>query len=210
MEEELSTKKPWMMFAAICAIVMGIVLFCVIMGSYSSLLRAKGRINKGKSLLIAECEKRTGTLEALTAMAGESLEPKLLDTMVENGKKCPAILNRMEETKLPLEPELVLAFHTTQGRLSQDISFLIRKLNQNSVIGESKEFKDLKEAVKTHQDILDLATRRYNKQVRYFNQRKLVFPGFLIANWFHLDQWTFPELDPEIFTAPEADSDQKQ
>ena len=197
------------MFAGICSIVIAIVLFCVIMGSYSSLTRAKGRVNKGKSLLISECEKRSGMLKELIAMAEAGMDEGGLNPILENEKKCASVLERMSAQPLPLDPDLIRDFNATQARMTRDISLLLFKLKENSAQAESQKSKDLFTAVKTHQDILELAARRHNKAARYFNQRKDVFPGFLVAKWFHLSHLTFPEVDAEIFTILETDGNQK-
>lgn len=208
MEQEQSMKKPWMMFAGICAIVMGIVLICVIMGSYSSLLRAKDRIDQGKSLLILECETRAGMFQALTAKAGETMDPGMLDPILENEKQAARVLAQMKE--IQIHPDLVQDFNASQGRLSQDIFQVILQVNKGSAGGSSESVPDRVNALETHQEVLRLAALRYNKAVRYFIERKSVFPGFLVAKWFHLDELSFPEVDPGVFSALKTVPDQKE
>ncbi|WP_022668900.1 LemA family protein [Desulfospira joergensenii] len=206
MEEELSTKKPWMMFAGICSVVIGIVLLCVIMGGYTSLLRAKSRVNAAKLQWTKECAQRSEMVKALSDMARTSMDPESVDKVLENERQASVVLDRMNEIETPLDPELILDFKASQTRITQDISQLVLELEQNNSVRDSKSYQDLVTSIREHQEILFYAGRRYNKDARYFNQRKTVFPGFFVAKWFGLAQITFPEIPADIFNALETGS----
>jgi hypothetical protein len=194
-----------MMFAGICSIVMGIVLLCVFMGGYTSLLRAKNRIFAAKGIWADECEKRSAMVKKLASMAQEAGSFQNADPALDHVKGAADVLIQVRQIKTPLPEELIVDFTASQTRLTRDIGLLVRELDKNPPIEKSKGYRDLIKNITGHQDIVAYAGRRYNKEVRYFNHRKSIFPGFLVAKWFGLDEMTFPEMATDIFKAVEPD-----
>ncbi|HCY88538.1 MAG TPA: hypothetical protein DHV36_25610 [Desulfobacteraceae bacterium] len=191
-------KSPWVTFAGICSLVFGIVIFSVIFGGYSSLLRSQNRIYTAKNQLVTQCREQLGLIEDLP---GAQMDALPLDTMTrlnEATGKIKRILDAIETSKEPLEPNLVNDFELAQIQVNQSIALAADQM------GTGEENKDSPSnqgtaAFKKRSYELETAVfimgKRYNKEARYFNTRTMVFPGFLIARLFGLDRIKFPELD---------------
>ncbi len=199
-------KHGWLMLTGVCAVVSGIVLFCVVAGGYTSLLRAKNRINTAKSLLAQECIKRSGLVRDLVAMAAPVLSPEVFNTLKKQDALAMSILNEADQIKVPLSPGQVNEIEASQHQLSRQIFFVIGEMEQVQSIKDANSFRDLSRAIKDQTQIVIYTTKRYNKEAVYFNTRKQVFPGFLVARWFGLDQMTFPQIPVRIFEFEEPPS----
>ena len=183
-------KKPWLIFAGLCSVALAIVLFCVIFGSYTSMLRSKNRINAGKDLVVSACRDQLDLVPKLVSLATESIPPQEISQIEENARQIQAILTQFQASDAPLDPDLVAAFEDTQNRLAEDMESITTAIGKNHLLSE--EMADL-----YLQTIY--SARRYNKEAAYFNTRKTVFPGFLTAKWFNLDHLNFPLIDLTCF-----------
>jgi hypothetical protein len=183
-------KKPWLTFAGLCAVVLAIVLLCVIFGSYTSMLRSKNRINTGKDLMVTACMNQLDLIPKLVSKAPEAIPLQEISQIEENALQIQAILTRFQASDAPLDPDLVTAFEDNQARLAKDMDNLTAAIGKNHSL--STEMADL--YLKTI-----YAAKRYNKESAYFNTRKTVFPGFLTARWFNLDDLDFPRIDLTCF-----------
>ncbi|HKJ98791.1 MAG TPA: hypothetical protein VJ959_07715 [Desulfotignum sp.] len=183
-------KKPWLIFAGLCSVALSIVLFCVILGSYTSMLRSKNRINATKDLMVTACSDQLDLIPELVSQAPKSVSPEKISQIEENARQIQTILTRFQASDAPLDPDLVAAFEDTQAHLAEDMDSLTTAMKKNHPL--SKKMADL--YLKTI-----YSARRYNKEAAYFNNRKTVFPGFLTARWFNLDHLNFPLIDVQCF-----------
>jgi len=181
-------KKPWLIFAGLCAVVLAIVLVCVIFGSYTSMLRSKNRINAAKNLMVTACMEQLNLVGQLVSRAPETIQE--IPRIKENTQQIQIILTRFQASDAPLAPDLVTAFEDSQARLAKDMDNLTAAMGKNHSL--STEMADL--YLKTI-----YAAGRYNKEAAYFQRRKTVFPGFLTAKWFNLDNLDFPMVDMTCF-----------
>lgn len=182
--------KPWLIVAGLFSVALSIVLFCVIFGSYTSMLRSKNRINAGKDLMVTACMDQLQLVHQLLSRAPETIDGQEISRMEENARQIQAILTRFQASDAPLDPDLVTAFEETQARLAKDMDSLTAAMGKNHSL--SKEMAGL--YLKTI-----YSARRYNKEAAYFKNRKNVFPGFLTARWFNLDHLDFPLIDVTCF-----------
>ncbi len=187
-------EKSWLPLAGLCSVVFGIILFSIIFGGYSSLIRAQKRINSAKSFMIDECEKRFDLLSDLAAMAKGTALQDLPVKIQKPDKKASLILTQINSIKTPVKKELIEEFEHSQTRLTQDINVLITEFKKNPSITASNKFSVLQKNAEQIQNTILYACSRYNKEVRYFNKRKKMFPGFLIAKLFELDKFYFYEI----------------
>lgn len=178
---------PWFKFAGICSIVMAIVIFCVIFGGYSSLWRSQNRIKASKTLLTDNCQKRQALLPKLEAFTGSNDFSQTAKQLKSASQKADDILKYMISAEPPLEKELVSAFEISQTALSSNLAALFSSLEAKLPGEEKEKFLALKKEFSTAQDHIFVAKKRFNKEVAYFNNRTTVFPGFLIARLFGMD-----------------------
>jgi LemA protein len=194
-------KKPWLSLAAFCAVFSGIIIFCVIFGGYSSLYRAQNRIGDAKGNIIVECWKRQDLIPELVAMAGESEVLKdmaHLDQVDGVAKQAKTISGRINSKTIP-EKELIVAFEKSQVRLSQEIIGLITGLKKDVRIGKSPDFLTLEKKFNEFEITVFYNGTKYNKEARYFNTRKVIFPGFFVAKIFGLDVINYVEITTDLF-----------
>ncbi len=198
-------KRPLLSLSVFCAVFFGIIIFSVIFGGYSSLYRAQNRIADAKGNVIVECWKRQDLIPELIAMAGESDALKdnpHLDEVDGAAKEAKTISEQINSKIIP-EKELIEAFEKSQVQLSQEIISLITGLKKDAKIGKSPDFLALEKKFNDLEITVFYKGTRYNKEARYFNTRKVIFPGFLIAKLFGLDQINYFEITTDLFK-PEA------
>ena len=183
-------KKPWLIVTGLFSVALAIVLFCVIFGSYTSMLRSKNRINTGKKFMVAACMDQLPLAHQLVSQAPDTIPGGKISRMEENARQIQTILTRFQASDAPLDPDLVTAFEDTQARLAKDMDSLTTAMGKNHSL--STEMADL--YLKTI-----YAAKRYNKEAAYFKNRKNVFPGFLTARWFNIDHLDFPLIDLTCF-----------
>lgn len=183
-------KKPWLIFAGLCSVALSIVLFCVIFGSYTSMLRSKNRINAGKNLMVTACMDQLHLVTKLVSKAPETIAGQEISRIEENARQLQAILTRFQASDAPIDPDLVAAFEDTQGRLAKTMDSLTAEMGKEHPL--STEMADL------YLNTI-YSTRRYNKEAAYFKKRKTVFPGFFTSRWFNLDHLEFPLIDVTCF-----------
>ncbi len=194
-------KRPLLSLSVFSAVFFGIILFSIIFGGYSSLYRAQNRIGDAKGNVIVECWKRQALIPELVAMAGESevlKEMVPLDKVDGAAKKAKTISEQINSKIIP-EKKLIEAFEKSQVRLSQEIISLINGLKKDAKIGKSPDFLSLEKKFNDLEIIVFYKGTRYNKEARYFNTRKSIFPGFLVAKLFGLDQINYVEITTDLF-----------
>ncbi|MCF8092961.1 MAG: hypothetical protein K9K40_10945 [Desulfotignum sp.] len=183
-------KKPWLIAAGLCSVALAIVLFCVIFGSYTSMLRSKNRINAGKDLMVAACMDQLDLVPELVSKSPENIPGPKISQIKENVTQIQAILTRFQASDAPLAPDLVAAFEDTQARLAKDMDSLTAAIGKTHPLSTKMEDLYLKTIY---------SARRYNKEAAYFKRRKSIFPGFLTARWFNIDHLDFPLIDLTCF-----------
>ncbi|MCG8616764.1 MAG: LemA family protein [Desulfobacterales bacterium] len=185
-------KNPWVTLAGICSLVFGIVIFSVIFGGYSSLLRSQNRIHAVKNQLVMQCREQLDFTEAIPQPLAASLTSETSTRLNDAVRQIDGLLSAIESTEDPLDPDLVAAFEAGQVALNQAIAGVAEQFDsEKETSGDSafrKRSRELELAV-------FIMSKRYNKEARYFNTRTTVFPGFLIARLFDLDHKKFPEID---------------
>jgi len=189
-QEDLIMKNPWFAFAGICTLVLGIVLFSVIFGGYSSFLRSQNRIEAAKDLVIVQCRNQLGQAQKLVDLPGTSAQAR--DSLLETAQAAVKVVDRMDKTDSPLAPELILEYEAVQVRVNDTIN----KFLQEAQIKENKTLEQFKEM----ETAVFITGKKYNKAARYFNTRVQVFPGFIIARLFGLDKIYFPEIAVDRLT----------
>ncbi|MCP3940228.1 MAG: LemA family protein [Desulfobacteraceae bacterium] len=200
-------KRPWLSLAAFCVVFSSIIIFCVIFGGFSSLYRAQNRIYAAKKLVTAECQKQLNLLPELIAMAEKTKNFNGIDGIKRNliqanqtALKTKAILTRINSKNTPLERKTILAFEQSQVQVSREIINLIIELKKDKKIDRSPAFIALEKKFKNLEISIFYNSHRYNKETRYFNTRKAIFPGFLIAKLFGLEKIHFLEITTNQFT----------
>jgi LemA protein len=183
-------KKPWLIFAGLCAVVFAIVMSCVIFGSYTSMLRSKNRVHAAKDQMITAFENQLDQIPALLSQApGTDAAParsRIHDTM----EQIRTLLIRLQTPDTPLDPDLVPVFEQAQSRLAKDLDDLAR--------GSGTSHPRVQELKALYLETI-YAARLYNREVAYFDSREKVFPGMFTAKWFHLDDLHFPLIDITCF-----------
>lgn len=190
-------KHPWITFSSICTLVLGIVLFCVVFGGYSSLLRSQNRINTVKQMLTEQC---TGQVQLAKQLAEIDITGKSTDQVAElkeYARKLNTILIRMAASKDPLEPQLIREFEAAQAGVSRSIEAMLHGLKADQSRPETKLNSMERRQAEIETSVL-VMVRQYNKEARYFNTRSRQFPGAVIARLFSLDHLLFPEISPPL------------
>lgn len=184
----------------------GIILFSVIFGGYSSLYRAENRARDAKIWVTVECQKQLDLIPDLISLARKTDDfnpsgPNQADLkkIEQTALKHKAILTQITSRKAPLEKELVLTFEQSQVQLSREIISLINGIKKDNKLGASQEFQTLEKKFNDLEITVFYHSHQYNKEAIYFNYRKSIFPGFLIAKLFGYDEIYIYEISTELF-----------
>jgi len=207
-------KRPLLSLSIFSAIFFGIILFSVIFGGYSSLYRAQNRARDAKILVTVECQKQSDLLPDLVAMVRKTdsfnlvdpnnsnqanLDQAHLDQLEQAALKIKTILTRINTQKKPVEKELIRAFEESQVHLSQEIIGLVMGLKKEDKLKKSQALIDLEKKFNDLEITVFYHSTQYNKEAQYFNNRKSIFPGFLIAKLFKLEKLYIYEINTDLF-----------
>ena len=190
-------KHPWVPFTGICALVLAIVVFCVVFGGYSSLLRSQNRIHAVKDQLVSQTREQLGFAREWIRSRDTPLSPETRQDLSESTKAMVHIIGALEAVEDLPPAGLFPDYERVQARLNRILAVAADcRAPQTTVVqGKTDPLKSpsVYNRCRTLQTAVFVTGRRYNKEVRYFNTRTSVFPGFMIARLFDLDK--FPEID---------------
>lgn len=203
-------KKPLFSLTVFSSVFLAIILFCVILGGYTNLLRAKNRIKDAKEMVITQCQKRLDHLPELIDLAKKTHPsgegnfnisdkdsiPTKTAQLTKAANQATAELSRFSSTT-PSERKAVSAFEQSQAGLGQAISLLLAELKKTNtantpLIALEKDFQQLGLSIW-------VTSNRYNKEARFFNDKKGIFPGSLSAKLFGLGKTQFFEITASLF-----------
>lgn len=191
--------KQWMNFVWFSLVFVGIILTSVIFGGYSSLHRSEGRIDITKELFFKACQNKLDLLPQLLDYLQKS-EPKETYARLElTGKEAGAVLHSAVFQKAPLNNAMTLKLEASQLSLTNELAKLFLKLERSKNKSNTESFKAIKQQFFSAQDKLSTAKVQYNIEVRYFNRRTKIFPGFLIAELFGFNNSEYFELSKDSF-----------
>ena len=207
-------KRPLLSLSIFSAVFFGIILFSVVFGGYSSLYRAQNRARDARILVTIECQKQLDLLPDLMAMVRKTdsfnrinpnnsnqtnLDQKKLDQLEQAALKTKTILTQINSVKPPVKKEVILAFEGSQIHLSQEIIGLIIGLKKDAKLTPSQALIDLEKKFNDLEITVFYHSHQYNKEAKYFNTRKSIFPGFLIAKLFKLEETHIYEINIDLF-----------
>jgi LemA protein len=191
--------RQWLKFAGMCSVVIGIVIFCVIFGGYSSLHRSQQRIEASKELVTNACQSKLDLLSQLLNSLKNSEYQKKIPDLKQTGKNTNKILRQVISQKTPLDKTLTLKFEASQEVLTSDLTKLFSQLDQSPDKSNAVGFQAHKKQFSVAQNNLFAAKITYNKEVTYFNTRTKIFPGFLIAKLFGFNKIKYFKLSENSF-----------
>ncbi len=191
--------KQWMNFVWFSLVLLGILLSSVVFGGYSSLHRSEGRIEITKDLFLNSCQERLDLLPKLFDTLKESEHKQMLVKLKQTGKNASIVLHKAPSEKLPLNDALIRQLEVSEASLTKELVKLFLKLDQS----QSKQNKDafiiIKKQFFAAQDKMSFESKRYNTEVRYFQTRTKIFPGFLIAKIFGFNKSEYFYISQELF-----------
>ena len=184
-------------FAGFCFVFFGIVLFCVVLGGYTSFWRSQNRIEASKSLLTDACQKRLDLLPEFIEMAKKNKTQTDRPGTNQTVQKAEKILQLAISQKTPLEKALIKEFEISQSKLTFQLKDLFTQL-EGSPEQNSQQFKALRNRVYKAQDNLFVARQKYNHEVNYFNTRSTAFLTSLFAKLFGFDKMEYIEISKDL------------
>ena len=198
-------KRPWINFAGICTLVMGIVMFCVIFGGYSSLHRSQNRIHTIRQMLTEQCTGQVTLAKRLTETPGADKLRDQAGAVSGSARKLKVVLLRMTTSQDPMPAGLIQEFEKAQTDLRKSVTDLFNQMKTARSVSEQDIKKMEKQQTETDTAVV-VMIRQYNKEARYFNNRSRQFPGVYIARIFNLDHLLFPEIAPPNISSGETAS----
>ena len=182
-------KQQWAVFIGLSTFVFGIILFCVIFGGYSSLLRSQNRIQASFDLLMTQVRDHAHLNQKVkTHFPGQSASQPA-PTQVKQA------LSAFEKTNHPLPLQQIALLESIIPPLVQELKALAAASPPATLSKDERLMFNNLERRQTEMESQILSrAHRYNKEVDYFNIRSRSFPLKYIARLFKLDQLTYPGL----------------
>jgi len=194
----------WLKFLAFSSILVGIIFICVIFGGYSSLHRSEGRIESTKELFLETCQKRLVLIPKLLTILQENEDREMLGKLNTAEEIAKTVLERVALLKSPLSESITLELETTQNALTKELANVFLKQEQSASKYNKEKFNVVKKEFFAFQNKLSIAKSRYNTEVRYFETRTKIFPGFIIAKLFGFNELKYYELSDDSFLEAES------
>ena len=188
--------RPWFVLTAMCAFVSLIVLFCVIFGGYSSLLRSQNRIQAAFNHILLQVEDHYQLNRRVQSIVNPKTEIPV--KAPEPTVAIATMLSILEQADQPLTPDQVKLLPRLQDQLTQDFQRL-KAMPKPKALSPPQTL--LVRTLDSQKEKIDngilSAVFRYNKEARYFNARAHSFPVKYIARLFSLDQIGYLEIHPQ-------------
>ncbi|OGR13523.1 MAG: hypothetical protein A2277_18640 [Desulfobacterales bacterium RIFOXYA12_FULL_46_15] len=191
-------QHPFLKVIAFFSILAAIILFCIILGGYSSFYRSQNRIESSKTALVESCRERLALLPDLSRFMTKHI-PSLPSDMVQINENLNLLLMDVLNRKLPLEEKMTKDFEASQTDLTIQINKLFSGFKDVFDPENKKEFESLKQKFLKAQDNLYIAGDRYNYEVSYFNMRINSFPVSLIGKLFGFNKVIYYPFSEQAF-----------
>ena len=117
MSDQLSLSK----FIGFCSVFMAIVLFCVVMGGYSSFYRSKNRIEASREYVANACQNRMNLLPELIEMTKKNAAQLSMIKIDQASLNAAKILQLVILAEMPLENDLIKEFELSQTELTSQL-----------------------------------------------------------------------------------------
>jgi len=196
-------------FFGFCIVFMGIVLFCVAAGGYSSFTRSKNRIEKSKSFLTDACQERLELIPELIDITNKTVAKTSVSEINQLTDQAENTLNTVVSQKTPLAKDVIKNFEATQIKLTDQLKTLFLQLESLPDKNQKQQFKAWKTKLYLAQNNLFVTKRKYNDEVAYFNARKMAFPPSLLAKLFGFDKLIYIEISQNLFLPAEETFEKK-
>ena len=191
--------KQWMNFVWFSLVLVGIILSSVVFGGYSSLHRAEGRIDITKELFLNACQSRLDLLPPLLDFLKENEATEMLAKLKQTGQEAGIVLRHAISRKSSLSHPATRKLEISQTALTKELVKIFLALDQSKSKQNIESFKTIKEQFFSAQNKLFVERTKYNTEVRYFNRRTKIFPGYIIAKLFGFDKSEYFELSQDLF-----------
>ncbi len=191
-------------FAGFCFVFFGIVLFCIVMGGYTSFWRSQNRIEQAKSFLTDSCQKRLDLLPSLIETAKKDKPQITIPEINQTARKANKILQHVISQKTPLEKGLIKEFEISQTELTFQLKDLFTQWEGSLDKNHSKQFVTYKKQFIAAQNDLFITRQSYNDEVNYFNSRATASLTSLFAKVFGFDKMNYIEISKDQFLPAKA------
>lgn len=185
-------------FAGFCFVFFGIVLFCVVLGGYTSFWRSQNRIEASKALLTDACQNRLDLLPELIEITKKNKMQAIGPEINQAAQKAMTILQKTITQKTPLEKDLIKEFEISQSKLTVQLKDLFTQL-EGSSDKNFQQFKAVRSLLFAAQNNLFVTKKRYNDEANYFNTRAAAFPTSLFAKLFRFNKMKYIEISKDLF-----------
>jgi len=185
-------------FAGFCFVFFGIVLFCVVLGGYTSFWRSQNRIEASKALLTDACQNRLDLLPELIEITKKNKMQAIDPEINQAAQKAMTILQKTITQKTPLEKDLIKEFEISQSKLTVQLKDLFTQL-EGSSDKNFQQFKAVRSLLFAAQNNLFVTKKRYNDEANYFNTRAAAFPTSLFAKLFRFNKMKYIEISKDLF-----------
>lgn len=175
-----------------------IILFCIILGGYTSFWRSENRIEASTSLMIQACQKRLDTIPQLVEIIKKNKNQTFLPDINQAAKKANHILDRVISADQPLGKDLIKEFENSQAKLTFQLKNTFIQLKTSLNKKDSRQFVDLKKLFFDQQNSLFASRKTYNDEVAYFNTRKKALVISLMAKLFGFNKITYIPISNDV------------
>ncbi len=194
MPDQLSLPR----FIGFCLVTLGIILFCVVLGGYTSFWRAQNRIKASIEYLTDACKYRVDLLPEFVEMAKKTEPQASILVLNQTIEKTKSILQQVIPQKKPLENDLIKKLEISQEELTRQLKDLLPQLEISLDKKDSQQFKDFKKEFISLQDHLFVTRKRYNDEVDYFITRTIEFPSSVFAKLFGFNKLNYIKISKDV------------
>lgn len=186
-------------FLAFCCVFMGIVLFCVVFGGYTSFYRSQNRIQASQIFLTDACKKRQDLVPGLVEMTEKTLLQTEGQKIHKAANTAGLVLEQVIASSSPVDKDLIKEFERTQKELTDQLKRLLSQLDAAVDKKNIQHYNDLKNQFIASQNQLFVAKKHYNDEVNYFKARKAAFFPSMFARLFGFNKIEYTDISRTLF-----------
>jgi len=199
MQDPHSEQVSYAKFVMFCAILVGLIVFSMVFGGYSSFIRAENRIAETKEALLGSCAARLALIADLTRLLNDHASSGISPAPPQTLEQASTVVQEVLGGDKILDEKATRALEASQSALTRDIGEQMQRLRAGAK-GESRaEVESLWEKFLAAQDNLFLAGKNYREEIAYFNMRLQSFPVSLIAKLFGFDKINYYPPSEQAF-----------
>jgi LemA protein len=195
-------KKSWIIIGGL--ILLGIILYSSIKGTYNGLVSMEEKVNKSWADVQGAYQRRADLIPNLvsTVKGYANHEQQTLIKVIEERAKATQTTMNIDPTKL--DEASLAKFQKAQDEMGSSLSRLLVTVEQYPDLKANQNFLQLQAQLEGTENRINVARRNYNDEVKTYNSKLRSFPTNIFAGMFGFSKKPYFQAQAGAEDAPKV------